>query len=148
MPNYWVIPVVEENYLICRNLGIFGVKAKEKWVVGKVRPSDVLIFYVPKKGCKSMCASFVGAYEVVGDWFEEDRPLWPDERGLGKAIYTHRIRIKPIAEGLVRAEELVNELSFIRNKDRWVVYLTGTLGNLRRPIPKEDAEKIINALKK
>ena len=72
--------------------------------------------------------------------------MWPGE-GLGKAICMHRVRIRPIAEGLVRAEELVNELSFIRNKSKWTFFLMGTLGNLRRPIPKEDAEKIINALK-
>ena len=56
---------------------------------------------MPRKGHKSMCASFVGAYEVVSDWFEEDKPLWPDERELRKAIYTHRVRIKPMAKGLV-----------------------------------------------
>ncbi len=148
MPNYWVAPVNEDNYFVCREFSIFGVKSGQGWVVGKVKPGDALVIYVPKRGCKSMCASFVGAYEIVSDWFEEEKPLWPDERVVGKAIYTHRVKIKPIAEGLVKAEELISKLSFIRNKERWILYLMGTLGNLRRPIPEEDAEKIINALRK
>ncbi|MGB9827611.1 MAG: hypothetical protein ACPLSM_03745 [Thermosphaera sp.] len=34
--------------LFAIRLGFFGVKGREKLVVGKVRPGDALVIYVPK----------------------------------------------------------------------------------------------------
>ena len=78
MVNYWVIPVSEENWETIKRLNVYGApepRGPVKHASQLIRQGDILIFYVVKRGSKSLGGKFVGVYRVVSDWFREDKPL-------------------------------------------------------------------------
>jgi len=150
MPRYWVIPVSEENWHEIKRLNIYGApepQGPRKPAYQLIKPGDILIFYVTKKGSKSLGEKFVGAYRVTSTWYREDEPLWPDEIRERKVKYPWRVKLEPVKIGEASFKELVYKLRFATNKERPAVYLVGTPANMGRPIPEEDAKLIINSLK-
>jgi predicted RNA-binding protein len=147
--NYWVIPISEENWLVVKETNVYGAPeaARGRHIRDLVKPGDVLLFYVTKRGSKRLGGKFVGAYRVVSKWFREDKPLWPDEAREGRVKYPWRVRLEPLKLGVVDYSELAPRLSFVVDKKRPGAPLIGTPGNFKRPIPREDAELIINNLK-
>ena len=146
MVEYWVIPITYDNWLVCHKSLVYGFSENLRDLI---KVGDVLIFYVMKSKCDNpdYASCFVGAYEVDSDWFKEARPLWPDELEAGKALYPYRVKLKLVKDGKVKVEEIVDRLSFIKRKDVWQVYFRGCPANFRRPIPGEDAKRIIESLK-
>lgn len=149
MLKYWIIAVSEENWRVIKSNNVYGAPEAQgfKPVCELVKPGDIVIFYVKKKGSKTLGGKFVGVFKVVSDWFREDKPLWPDEVREGRVKYPWRVRLEPIKLGIADLQELVPKLSFIEKKDRPGAYLVGTPANLRRPIPEEDAKLIIESIK-
>jgi len=149
MPKYWIIPLLEENWYVVKSMNIYGApEARARKLVSQlVQPGDVVIFYVVKKGSKSLGGKFVGVFRVVSTWFREEKPLWPDEVREGVVKYPWKVRLEPVKLGVAEFRELVPKLRFVENKDRANAYLVGTPANLRRPIPEEDARTIMESLK-
>jgi predicted RNA-binding protein len=147
--NYWIIPVSEENWLVIKEVNVYGAPeaARGRHVRELVKPGDVVIFYVAKKNSRRLGGKFVGAYRVASEWFREDKPLWPDEAREGRVKYPWRTRLEPVKLGLVDYSELAPRLGFVVNKKKLGAPLIGTPGNYKRPIPRQDAELIINSLK-
>jgi len=147
--KYWIIPVSEENWYVVKSLNIYGAPEAKigRPITQLVQPGDVLIFYVLKRGSKSLGGKFVGVFRVVSTWFREDKPLWPDEVREGVVKYPWRVRLEPVKLGTADFRELVPKLRFVEKKERANAYLVGTPANLRRPIPEEDAKTIIESLK-
>ena len=81
LANYWIIPVSEENWLVIKEVNVYGApeSTRGRHVRELVKPGDVVIFYVAKKNSRRLGGKFVGAYRVASEWFREDKPLWPDE---------------------------------------------------------------------
>ena len=147
--RYWIISITEENWYMVKKSSVYGAPESQRFKgpADLIKPGDVLIFYVKKTGSKRFGGKFVGAFKVTSTWYKEDKPLWPDEVREGKVKYPWRARLEPIKLGLADFEKLVPELTFIVKKERATAYLVGTPANLRRPIPDEDAQIIINALR-
>ena len=141
--------VSEENWLVIKSSNVYGAPESQRFkpVYELIKPGDILIFYVKKKGSRSLGGKLVGAYKVVSEWYREDKPLWPDEVREGKVKYPWRIKLRPIKIGIAEFKELVPKLKFIEKKDRAQAYLVGTPANLRRPIPEEDVRTILNSMK-
>lgn len=146
MVKYWVFAVSEENWFVIKENRVHGVPEGSA-AVKLVGPSNVAVFYVKKRGAKSLGGKFVGVFKVTSSWFREDRLLWPDEVREGKVKYPWRIRLEPVKLGVANFNKLVPKLSFIRNKERAYAYLVGTPANLKRPILEEDAMLIMESLK-
>ncbi len=148
--SYWIISVVEDNWLVVKEKLIFG--CKEEFCTEKIKRGDYIIIYVPSRGCKEYCSCFVGVFEIESNWFESSELLWPDEIKEGKVIYRYRVKLKPVILGKVKVQELIDKLTFIKpelkEKKKWNVYFMGTITNFRRPIPENDAKIIIEVLKK
>lgn len=147
--RYWIITVSEENWHVIKSSSVYGAPESQRFkpIYELIKPGDIVIFYVKKKGSKSLGGKFVGAFRVVSEWYREDRPLWPDEVGEDRVKYPWRVRLEPVKLGTADFRELVSRLSFIEKKDRPGAYLVGTPANLRRPIPEEDAKVIIESLR-
>ena len=147
--NYWIIPVSEENWHVIKEANLYGAPeaTRGRHVRELVKPGDVVIFYVAKKNSKRLGGKFVGAYRIASEWFREEKPLWPDEAREGRVKYPWRTRLEPVKLGLVDYSELAPRLSFVVDKKRLGTPLIGTPGNYKRPIPRGDAELIINNLK-
>ena len=121
MARYWIIPIMYDNWLVCHDELVYGFGES---LEDPIKTGDITIFYVMKKACKDpdYASHLVGAYEIISDWFREDRPLWPDEKEIDKVLYPYRVRLKLVKDGKAKAEELIGRLSFTRNKNRWQVY--------------------------
>lgn len=148
MPKYWIITVTEENWQVVKSTNIYGAPETQisRSAHNLIKPGDIIIFYVRKKGSKNLGGKFVGAFKVVSDWYRDDKPLWPDETREGKVKYPWRVKLEPIRLGVADFKELVPKLKFIEKKDRAQAYLVGTPANLRRPISEQDAMTIIESL--
>jgi predicted RNA-binding protein len=116
--------------------------AKRESVARSVETGDFGAFYV--KGTQE----FRGAYQFIGDWYPATRPIWEEEVESGAIEYPDQIKIGPVALGRANAMALAKQLTFIRNKKTWFVYLMGSPANLRRPITKDDFESIVRELEK
>ena len=148
MSRYWIIVVPEENWNVIKNMNVYGApeQARFKPIDKLVSVGDYLIFYVSKKGSRSLGGKFVDVYRVASTWFREERPLWPDEIRENRVKYPWRVRIEPVKIGVISFDELAPKLSFVENKHKPNAYLVGTPANLRRPIPERDARIIMDLL--
>lgn len=145
--RFFIVSITERNWLVTRRENVYGVPASSRRDVRSiVKPGDYLVFYVPKKGSEKLGGKIVGVYRVVSEWFEGRELLWPDEVESRTLRYAWRVRIEPVRVGEADFEKLVPELSFVKDKKRWGAFLVGTPGNGGKPIPPEDAEKILRAL--
>ena len=146
--KYWIITLSEENWYVVMSNNIYGAPESQKLksVHELIKPGDIVIFYVKKKGSRKLGGKFVGAFKIISSWFKEDKLLWPDEVREGRVKYPWRVRLEPIKLGIADFNELVPKLSFIGNKERAYAYLVGTPANLKRPIPEEDAKLIMESL--
>ena len=81
---------------------MFGVTARARKVISRVKQGDLLVFYVMKP-----VNGIVAVYEVISDAFtaKHEIPYW------GKRGFPFRIRIKPVP-GLRRDENKAIRLSF------------------------------------
>jgi len=135
----WIVSVTKDNYDVCVKKGIIGMRFGG--LARKVNVGDGIIFYI--KGEMELR----DLWRVRSEWVVQDEPLWPDEVMLRTAIYKYRAEIEPLIRGAVKVEELVNELSFIKLKNKWSIYFAGGLANLGKPIPRSDAEVIISRMR-
>jgi len=138
----WIFSVTPENWSIVTKHNIWGVKSGK--IRDKISKGDVIVFYV--RGSRPPC--FMGAYEVVGDWYRSTEITWHDERKAGKIIYPFKVDIRPIQLGAANVKNLVDKLSFIEHKGAWSTYLMGAPANFKRPISEEDFRLILNELRR
>jgi predicted RNA-binding protein len=145
MPSYWIVAVGEANFRHIIEHGVYGCGGRMcNRMINKVRPGDVLIVYVNKKGCSKYCGVFAAALEVVSDWFDAEKPQFPDEVAEGTLKYVKLVRVRAIAIGSVKPEEIANELEILRGRKKlWVSLYYYAM----KPIPQKDAQTIINKLK-
>jgi predicted RNA-binding protein len=153
MSDYWLVVVTEENYHTIRSHRVYGVPAtRGETATRLIKPGDIILVYVAKRGAKNLGGRIAAAYRVKSEWRREETPLWPDEERENRVLYPYRVDVEPLIEctgpEAPEFKELVPSLSFIEKKDRWQAYLVGTIANARKPIPREDAEKIIRELEK
>ena len=87
----WIFSVTPENWSIVTKHNIWGVKSGK--IRDRIAKGDVIVFFV--KGSRPPC--FMGAYEVVGDWYHSTEITWHDEQKAGKIIYPFKVDIRPTA---------------------------------------------------
>jgi predicted RNA-binding protein len=139
-PKNWLFSVTPENWEIVKAENIWAVR--DRATAERLNKGDRLIFYV--KG--SQPPSFMGIYEVTGDWRRSTKQRWRDEVERNEIIYPWEVDVKPIQLGTANVRDLVPSLTFIEKKERWAVYLRGAPANFNKPIGKDDYELILKAL--
>ncbi|AHC50752.1 hypothetical protein SUSAZ_01260 [Sulfolobus acidocaldarius SUSAZ] len=144
--TYWIIPVQEDFWEAVSSLNVFGHN-KER-ATRYIKKGDLLIFYVNKYYAKRLGGMFVGIYRVSSDWYTDTTPLFPDEKLQNKVIHTYRINIEPLLAGKCPVRDILYELSFIEDKFQFSKFLRNVPGNLRRPVPVNDAKLIEECIKK
>ncbi|WP_054842792.1 EVE domain-containing protein [Vulcanisaeta distributa] len=141
--NYWLVIVREGGvFMSIVETGLFGCRDPEcGLLMTRVRPGTRLVLFVSGFGCKSYCKSFVGVFEVVGDWTKASKKL---------SDWSHVIEVKPITLGRVELGRIANKLSFIRGGRRSIteaLHSVDPSNPKAMPMPIEDAELIINELR-
>jgi len=146
MPSYWIVAVSEANFRHIIEHGVYGCGGHMcDRMINKVRPGDVLIVYVNKNGCSKYCGVFAAALEVTSDWFNAEKPQFPDEVAEGVLKYVKLIKVRIMAMGSVKPKDIANELEIFRGRKKpWVTLYYYAM----KPIPQKDAQTIINKLKR
>ena len=146
--RYWLITINEENWLVCKEHGIYGVPRSARLDPRRsIKKGDYLVFYIPKRMARSLGGMFVGIYKVVSDWYEENEPFWPDEKRENRVKYPLRVRIEPFIVGEVRLDEIRDKLRFLKEYKQIGLAFRGTPANNGKPLPIEDVKVIIEAMK-
>lgn len=139
----WICVTTEENWRIIREKNVWGVPSRSKKVIESVRKGDKLVFYViqSKEDDKKLPSRIVAVYEAASESYYDDTPLF---KSYKRKMFPYRIKIKPIkiAKDPIIFKNLVDKLSFIRNKRYWTVYFRRAMFE----IPSEDFEKIMREM--
>ena len=137
--SYWIFSVTPENWQIARQKKIWAVRTEN--LAQKVSKGDFIVLYV--SGTETFCTII----ETLEDWRPAAEVVWIDEMEEHRIKYPYQTKVKIVQEGLANVKELVQKLSFIKNKQKWGVYVRGTPANMRRPISESDYQIIQNVMK-
>ena len=139
MVNYWLCVTNEENWRVVKARKLWGVSNRNRRLIERVKPGDLLAFYVmPKK--------ISGIFEAASEPFESDEKVFSWGEFGREELFPYRVKLEPVnvPEEPVSFEELISRLGFIVNKKGW----TGYLRRAMCIIPKEDYETIQSSLKR
>ncbi len=138
MPDYWLCITTAENWQVIKKHKIWGVSKRYEKTVSRVKPGDVLIFYVmqTKEGDKVLPPRIVGKARAASEVFKDGRKIF---KGYGKEqVFPFRVKLDELEEFKkpINFKELVPKLEFIKNKRYWTGYLRRAMVRLG----KQDAE--------
>jgi len=139
--NYWLVVTSPQNFDRDRATLRFacqGLPHRYRKSVQKMQVGDKVAYYI-------MTRQRFGATAVItGDYYEENTRLWTDDDEVWPARRPSKPEIVLADDELVDAKKLVPYLSFIDKKDRWGVYLQGSI----RQIPEDDFRLIESEMRK
>lgn len=127
--NYYMIITNPKDYLIDikNDFSFIGFPERNRNSVKKFKKGDRIIFYVTKR------SAFAAIVEVTGEYYYENTKVWDDEFDL----WPHRIHCKPLyiiksRYTMVYIKDIWDNLSFIKSKDKWGVYVQGSYRSLKK----------------
>ena len=111
--DMWICVTNYENWLIIKSKRIWGVNDRWKKYIQRVKPGDLMIFYVIPK-------SIGGIFRVISEPYYDDTPIFYPVK-IRKEKFPYRVRLEPVIvlKDPVDFSPLVEEVSFIKNKQRW-----------------------------
>jgi predicted RNA-binding protein len=142
--KYWFASSNRENFEIIRQKHIWGIPKRNRSIIGRVTPGDLLLVYVAqqKEGEEILPSAVAGAFEIVSEGYEDFTPLFVTPERMGSEAFPYRVKLRPVKifNEPVEFKPLIPDLSFIRNKTMW----TGHIRVAMREIPEEDYRLIVN----
>ena len=140
--NRWIWSVTRENWINVKQNNIWATSHEIR--TKRMTKDDYMVFYVKGTGY------FRGIFKVVSDWYNATKPIWADEITENKIKYPFQCKLEPVLIGDAVYNELVPNLSFVKNKSNPGSYLqTHPIGpaNHSQPINENDFELIKNKMK-
>jgi predicted RNA-binding protein len=139
--NYWLVVTSAENFKHDReNLGfrLQGIPIRYKRQLQKMKVGDKVAYYI--MGLQK----FGAIARITGEYLEDYAKVWINDDEMWPARRPSEPEISLQDDELIDAKKLVPDLSFIEKKDRWGVYLQGSI----REIPEEDFRLIESEMRK
>ena len=139
--NYWLIVTSKENFKFDREKLDFkmqGISIKYKNSIKKMEKNDKVAYYI--MGLQK----FGAIATITGDYVEDHTKLWTNDDEMWPARRPSKPGLVLEDDELIDAKKLVPNLSFIKKKDHWGVYLQGSI----RKIPEEDFRLIESEMRK
>jgi predicted RNA-binding protein len=141
--THWIASSNRDNHKILDKKHIWGVPKRNKTLMHRVKPGDTILVYVrqEKEGDTILPSAITGAYEVVSEPYEDQKPLFVTPPHMGDEVFPYRMKVRPVAVFAEPLEfkPLIGDLKFITNKTMW----TGHLRQAMREIPAEDYHLIL-----
>lgn len=137
--NHWLCVTNEENWNVIKERKIWGVPKRDKRLIERVKPGDLLVFYM-------MPQRIMGVFKAVSEPFESAEEVF-SWGGFGREeVFPYRVKLEPviIAEEPLLFKDLIPKLKFITNKKM----RTGHLRRAMRTILKEDYDLIYSAIRR
>ena len=141
--THWIASSNRDNNKILDQKHIWGVPRRNKTLMQRVKPGDIILVYVrQEKGDDTILPSAItGAYEVVSEPYEDHTRLFITPPQMGDEVFPFRMKVRPVAVFAKPLEfkPLIPDLKFITNKMMW----SGHLRIAMREIPEEDYQFIL-----
>jgi len=120
----------KKNFKVVKDKNIIGSNYKSK--IDKINENDILTFYLKNPQCT------ISGIGKVASKYQDNTKIF--EFGL----YSYRLKIKSlnIFEKPINFRDLLDKLSFIKNKSKWQLHLFGSRG--LRELSKNDFDIINN----
>ena len=139
--NYWLVVTSPENFKVDReSLGfkLQGLPLRYRKSVQKMQISDKVVYYI------MTLQKFGATATITGDYLEDYSKIWINDDEMWPARRPSEPDLVLQDDELIDAKKLVPHLTFIENKEKWGVYLQGSI----RQIPEEDFRFIESEMKK
>jgi predicted RNA-binding protein len=139
--NYWLVVTSPENFKVDReSLGFKfqGLPSRYRKSVQKMQISDKVVYYI------MTLQKFGATATITGDYLEDYSKIWINDDEMWPARRPSEPDLVLQDDELIDAKKLVPHLTFIENKEKWGVYLQGSI----RQIPEEDFRFIESEMKK
>jgi len=141
--THWIASSNRENAKILDTMHIWGVPKRNRTLMQRVKPGDIILVYVrqEKKGDTTLPSAITGAYEVIAEPYEDHSRLFVTPPQMGDEVFPYRMKVRPVAvfPEPLEFKPLIEGLAFITNKKMW----SGHLRVAMREIPEEDYQLIL-----
>ena len=136
MTNYWLLIGDEDSWNFLSEKGIWAVGGRWRKIVRKLSVGDRAVAYVRFK------LDIYGIFTITSKVYYDSSPILGEDIGT----YPHRFKIKAdlILEEPASIKILINNLDFIKNKERWFSYFQTSI----REISQKDFEEILSYITK
>lgn len=138
----WLCILNRANFEVVKEKGIWGVSELHKSEILKTSPGDLCAFYLTAEfsGTKRKESVIGGIFEISSNPYEDGSDIFPSKKNPGER-YPFRVKLNKIIifEPELPFKQIIPELSFIKNKDKYSGHL---LGRAMRIIPEGDMKKI------
>ena len=115
MPNYWMLVITPENYLITQEheFTIQGVRAKHRRKAQRMQPKDRLLYYIRP------LQKFPAVATIISTFLEDHQPIWKGTNPQEDFPYRVQIRADTVLEEeeYLDARQLGPTLQYVR---RWI----------------------------
>lgn len=121
-----------ENYEIGVRSNTWGVEERYEKKIGRASEGDLLVFTVG--------GEFRSIHRIESDPYFDDSYRWPEKDG---SRFPYRVRISdPLHKGAVPVDQIVSQISFMRDKKRWQGTVQGAHGVFNPRLTDQDVELI------
>jgi len=141
-PARWLCISNRRNAQVTREQNIWGVAKQYAGIIERVAKGDWLLMYTRQEivDREVIPPAVTGIYKVISPVYLDESPVFVAPEASADEVFPHRINVEPIKifHKPIPFKPLINDLSFIRNKQKWS-------GSLRAPmsvIPEDDYRKI------
>ena len=139
--QYWLIVTSPENFKHTRdnlNFKVQGLPHRFRKQVQKMGIGDKVVIYIMKN------QKFGAIARIVGDYYEDNSKVWLDDEEMWTSRRKQEPEIVLNDDELIDAKRLINDLSFVENKEFWGAHFQGSI----KRIPEEDFKLIESEMKK
>lgn len=139
--QYWLVITSPENFRFDREkLGfrLQGFSIKHKNRVQQMAIGDRVLYYI------MTLHKFGATATISGDYFEDSAKVWLEDDEMWQARRPSKPDTVLNDDELVDIKRLLADLSFVKDKENWGVYLRGGC----RTIPEQDFKLIESEMKK
>jgi predicted RNA-binding protein len=139
MVHYYICITNEQNWEVVKNQKVWGVPQRSMHEIAKVKPNDVLIFYVKQR-------KVFGIFRVITELFKSDERMFGTAGFAKEETFRNRISLEPkvVLKEPIDFRELVPKLKFITQKHKWGLHFWG---KAMRTIPNEDYKIIESSIR-
>ena len=127
MPQYWILSMTEDNYLIAKQHSLLGITKYGKKMVYEMTIGDMFTFYISRKSVDSpandpahQIRKMRGIARVTGEAFESNEVIWSVRAG---ELFPYRRTVEFLSDTTASARLLLEELSYVTNTRYWALPL-------------------------
>ena len=139
--EYWLIVTSPENFKHSRdNIGfnIQGLPYRFRKQVKSMKIGDKVVTYIMK------VQKFGAITKISGDYFEDYSKVWLNDEEMWPARRAQESEIILNDDELIDAKRLINDLTFVENKEFWGSHFQGSI----KRIPEVDFKLIESEMRK